>query len=95
MSYLNWNEKTITDFSNKNINSLYNEGFLFTRTGKGEMYQTRSIRIDLDRFKLNSENKRVLKKTEELGLKIYDIPYADYSWQIGKLAKNFYTTKFG
>lgn len=93
--YLSWNTKTVTDFTEKNINSLYNEGFLFTRKGRGEMYQTRSLRIDLSKFKLNSENRRVLKHTENLKLIVASIPYADYDWGIHKLGKDFYETKFG
>jgi arginyl-tRNA--protein-N-Asp/Glu arginylyltransferase len=93
--YLTWAEKTIIDFSDDNINSLYNEGFLFTREHRGSMYQTRSLRIDLSKFELSSENKRILKKTEDIGLKTYDIPYTEYSWLIGKLGKDFYETKFG
>lgn len=93
--YLVWKERTITDFSEKNINLLYNQGYLFTRKSKGVMNQTRSIRIDLDRFKLTSENRRILKKTEDIGLKTYDLPIEDYNWSIGKTAKDFYDTKFG
>jgi len=93
--YLKWNEKTITDFSDENINSLYNEGYVFGRPGKGYMNQTRSVRINLDKFELSSENKRILKKTEDLGFRTYDLPYTEYSWEIGKTAKDFYTTKFG
>ncbi|KKQ28208.1 MAG: hypothetical protein US42_C0001G0059 [Candidatus Magasanikbacteria bacterium GW2011_GWC2_37_14] len=93
--YLNWNALTIDVFSDNKINSLYNEGYLFTRTGKGDMYQTRSIRIDLSKFELSSENKRVLKKTEDIGFKVYDIPYEKYDWSIGKMAKDFYETRFG
>jgi len=93
--YLKWDEKTITDFSDKNINSLYNEGYVFTRLGKGVMQKTRSVRIDLDKFELTSENKRVLKKVEGLDLQIENLPYKKYDWSVGKLAKNFYDTKFG
>lgn len=93
--YLKWQEKTITDFSDENINSFYNEGYLFTRESKGRMYQTRSLRIDLSKFKLSSENRRVIKKTEELKLTKFPLPYADYHWSIGKLGKDFYETKFG
>ncbi len=93
--YLKWDTKTITDFSETNINSLYNQGYLFTRTGKGEMYQTRSLRIDLPKFELSSENRRVLRKTEEIKLEATTLPYADYNWTIGKLGKDFYDTKFG
>jgi len=93
--YLSWDEKTITDFSNENINSLYNEGYVFTRKGKGVMNQTRSLRIALDKFELSSENRRILRKTEDLILKIEDLPYKDYDWKIGKMAKDFYDSKFG
>ena len=93
--YLKWKEQTITDFCDENINSLYCEGYVFTRLGKGKMQQTRSLRIDLSKFELSSENKRVLKKNEGLNLDIKAIPYENYNWQIGKIAKDFYDTKFG
>ncbi|MBI4427217.1 MAG: hypothetical protein HY569_01890 [Candidatus Magasanikbacteria bacterium] len=93
--YLKWAEETITDFSDSNINSLYNQGYLFTRVGKGVMNQTRSIRIDLERFKLTSENRRILKKTEGLQITNYQLPITNYHWSIGKMAKDFYDTKFG
>ena len=95
MNYLNWNEKTITDFCDENVNSLYNEGYVFTRKGNGVMQKTRSLRIDLSEFELSSENRRILRKTEDLRLKIEDLPYKNYNWEIGKMAKDFYTEKFG
>jgi arginine-tRNA-protein transferase len=95
MAYLKWDEKTITDYSEDAISALYNQGYLFGRTGKGEMYQTRSLRIDLEKFELSSENRRVLKKTEELKLVAAPLPYADYHFSIAKLGKDFYYTKFG
>jgi arginyl-tRNA--protein-N-Asp/Glu arginylyltransferase len=95
MSYLTWDEKTITDFSDQNINDLYNQGYVFTRKDKGVMQQTRSLRIDLSKFKLSSENRRILKKNEPLLLRPDTIPYPDYTWAIGKMGKDFYTTKFG
>lgn len=93
--YLYWNQRTITDFSDQNINPLYNQGYLFTRLGKGIMHQTRSLRIDFSKFKLSSENRRVLRKTEALHISVHPLPLSDYSWKIGKLAKDFYDTKFG
>lgn len=95
MSYLKWNEKIISDFSDESISRMYNDGYLFGRTGHGEMYQTRSIRIDVSMFELNSENRRVLRKTEDVKLVVKPLPYADYSWEVGKVAKDFYDTKFG
>ncbi len=94
-NYLSWEEKTISDFSEKNINDLYHDGFVFTRKGKGILSQTRSVRINLDKFELSSENKRILRKTEDLLLEIRPIPYLDYTWEIHKLGKEFYETKFG
>ncbi|MBD3311313.1 MAG: hypothetical protein GF349_02310 [Candidatus Magasanikbacteria bacterium] len=93
--YLSWNTKKIDDFSNQTINNLYNEGYVFTRIGRGVMNQTRSVRIDLDEFELSSENRRILKKTGDWRLEIGDLPYEDYAWQIGKMAKDFYDEKFG
>jgi hypothetical protein len=48
--YLAWNKQTITDFSEKNIEALYSKGYVFTRTGRGDMNQTRSLRLDLKRL---------------------------------------------
>jgi len=93
--YLSWNEKIITDFSDKNINAMYDNGFVFTRLGYGQMTQTRSIRIDLNKFELNSENRRVLRKIENIELEITPLPHPDYDWHIHQLGFNFYTKKFG
>ncbi len=93
--YLAWQTKTISDFSPQTLSNLYDEGFVLTRKGKGELDQTRSVRIDLSKFVLSSENRRVLKKTDGLELEVVSLPYSDYSWEIGKLAKDFYTDKFG
>lgn len=93
--YLSWTEQTITDFSDANINALYHKGYLFTRIGRGIMKQTRSLRIDLSQFELSSENRRVLKKNQNIIYHLSSIPYSSYDWPIGKLAKDFYETKFG
>ncbi|MES3031596.1 MAG: hypothetical protein V4697_04280 [Patescibacteria group bacterium] len=93
MEYLHWKEKMVTDFSESSLSDLYNQGFVFTRREKGLMHQTRSIRIDLSKFEITSENRRILRKGEEIIMTPQTIPYANYSWEIGKLAKNFYDTK--
>ncbi len=93
--YLKWKEQTITDFSPKNIETMYDRGFVFTRIGKGVMQQTRSIRIDLSKFELSSENRRILRKTERLSVTPYSLPFTHYTWEIGKMGKDFYETKFG
>ncbi|MBU0660836.1 hypothetical protein KKG22_01495 [Patescibacteria group bacterium] len=95
MSYLNWKQITLNDFSAKNITEKYNEGYYFGRIGKGIMTQTRLLRIDLEQFELSSENRRILRKTEDIVMKIKDIPYTDYHWSLGKMGKDFYDKKFG
>jgi len=101
--YLKWDEKIITDFSDRNVEDMYDRGYVFTRLGKGVMQQTRSLRINLNKFDLSSENKRVLKRTEDLepaspkgGFTIHDLESGDfeYKWGMGKLAKDFYD-RFG
>lgn len=93
--YLSWDNKTISDFSSENVSALYSEGFVFTRLGKGTMTQTRSVRVNLDKFELSSENKRILRKTENLKLNTIVLPHPDYDWHIHKLGVDFYTKKFG
>ncbi len=106
MKYLHWKEEKITDFSEANISRQYGDGFVFTRIGKGVMHQTRSLRVNLSKFELSSENRRILKKVSEfkkvgetLSEKISpekkEIPYSEYNWEIGKMAKDFYDKKFG
>jgi len=95
MEYLHWKEETITDLSDANISKMYQNGFVFTRLGRGMMQQTRSVRIDLKKFELSSENRRILKKTEGIELEAATIPYGDYDFKLGKLGKDFYDSKFG
>lgn len=94
-TYLTWAEKYLPDFSLNDIDILYEKGFVATRIERGRFQQTRSLRIRLADFTLNSENRRILKKTNDLSLAIHPIPYQKYAWPIGKLAKDFYTQKFG
>src|SRR5258706_11332563 len=74
---------------------MYERGYVFTRIGNGVMQQTRSVRIDLSKFKPSSENRRMLKKISGLGLETLPLPLKSYTFLIGKLAKDFYGTKFG
>ena len=89
-NYLNWDRIKIEDFSDENIEEEYANGYVFTRIDKGTMDQTRSLRIDLSEFELNSENKRILRKTEKINIKKEPLPYTNYHWKIHKLGKEFY-----
>ncbi|MFA6315463.1 MAG: hypothetical protein WC648_03815 [Candidatus Paceibacterota bacterium] len=95
LKYLHWNQETITDFSDENISKMYENGFVFTRLDKGLMHQTRSVRINISKFTLSSENKRILKKTADLVLTAAELPLLNYDYRLGKLAKDFFENKFG
>ena len=91
--YLAWDEHILN--SGESPESWYTRGYLATRKSQGYFIQTRSVRIDLNKFALSSENRRVFRKTADLTLSSESLPYANYHWQIGKLARDFYTRKFG
>lgn len=95
MEYLHWKEEKIADFSPAATAAMYDRGFVFTRIGKGVMHQTRSCRIDLSKFELSSENRRILKKTDGVSLSGGELPVPSYDIAIGKLSKDFYDAKFG
>lgn len=93
MEYLKWKEEKIIDDSPESITRMYDNGFVFTRLEKGLMQQTRSVRVNLDKFELSSENRRILRKGESIILEKHSIPFSKYTWEIGKLAKDFYDKK--
>lgn len=96
-SYYKTDQITLRDLSQNSIEKKYADGYVFTRINKGIMNQTRSLRIRLSEFELSSENKRVLKHIEGLKVTTQALPlsFEDYDWEISKLAKYFYDTKFG
>lgn len=95
MQYLFWKEEKLKDFSSENITNMYENGYVFTRIDKGIMHQTRSLRLNLDKFHISSENRRILKKIDNLEIKKIDLPIDNYDFSIGKMAKDFYEKKFG
>ncbi len=94
-SYLHWKTKTQPDTTPADLVTLYNEGFVATRVGKGEFHQTRSFRVHMNEFAASSENRRIMRKVEHINMNVSPLPYSDYHWSIHKLAKDFYTSKFG
>jgi arginyl-tRNA--protein-N-Asp/Glu arginylyltransferase len=93
--YFSTGEKTLQNPTISEISLHYDQGFVFTRVAKGHMNQTRSLRIDLAKFSLTSENRRILRKSENLSMTVNQLPLTNYTWEIHKLGKDFYTTKFG
>lgn len=95
MGYFKTDSKTLDNPSESEINALYDQGYLFTRLEKGNLYQTRSLRIDLKRYSHTSENSRILRKNENINLVAKKLPLKNYQWKIHKYAKEFYENRFG
>ncbi len=89
-------EEEIIEKDPSKITYLYDSGFILTRKGVGVMQKIRSLRIDLRKFELSSENRRILRKNESLNLEILKLPLKDnYDWRIHAMGYRFYKEKFG
>ncbi len=82
------------NLNKKDVEKLYEKGYVLTR--KKTLIKVKSVRIDLDQFDLTSENRRILRKTEDLILNVINLPLFknNTNWHIYKLAKDFYKNKF-
>ncbi len=94
MSYHIITEKLVDYKIESEIEQSYANGYLFGRIKPGYVYQTRSLRLDLRKFQLNSENRRVLKKSP-VNITLIQLPIREgYDWRIHKLGKDYYARKF-
>lgn len=80
---------------NDDLDKIFSMGFLPSRMKLYLFYLARSLRVSLDRFKLSSENRRILRKTEDINLEVVDLKDFKYHYSIGKLASDFYKKRFG
>jgi len=94
MTYYSTGKKSIEGLTANDIEKMYEQGYVLTRLP--EMNQTRSLRIDLSKFGLSSENRRILRKTESLSHFLFELPLKENStnWQIFAMCKKFYGEKF-
>lgn len=91
MSYLNFGTHRIDNAILEKLEKWYEDGYILTRI---DLERVRSLRINLTKFSLSSENRRILRKYNHQ-LVTKSIPFEDYSWEIHKMGKDFYDTKFG
>ena len=49
----------------------------------------------MKKFEASSENRRILKKVENILISEITLPHPNYHWLLGKLAHDFYEKKFG
>lgn len=77
------------------ISKIFDKGFLMSRSRLNLFYLCRSIRVNLPKFSLNSENRRILRKADYLNFEVKDLKNYEYNWEIGKFAQDYYLKRFG
>ena len=77
------------------VEKIYANGFLPMRNKKGVYYLSRNIRVNLNLFELSSENRRILKKTENFESDIIPLSEFKYTPQIQKMCLDYSKKKFG
>jgi leucyl-tRNA---protein transferase len=94
MGYTNFGNTNIDITNPQNVIKAYEDGYVATRKELTYFERVRSLRVNLLEFEESSENRRILRKYSH-EIIINPIPFPEYSWEIHKLGKDFYETKFG
>ncbi len=71
------------------IDSNYSSGLLPQRNNKNLFYQETSCRANLSKFNLSSENRRIIRKTENYTFEKIPIRQFDYTPKVQKNIKNW------
>ena len=74
---------------------IYDSGFLPIRSLPGIYYLSRNIRIDLSKFEISSENRRILKKTENFESDLIPLSEFTYTAKVQKFCKDYAEKKLG
>lgn len=85
----------MTQFNLKNTNTVkenYQNGFLPQRNDKNLFYFQSSCRSNLEKFNLSSENRRILRKTENFTYEKILLQNFDYDFKVQKEIKNWIKT---
>jgi leucyl-tRNA---protein transferase len=78
------------------VSSLLNLGLLPTRTSDtNKFYMGRSIRVDLNKFELSSENRRIINKTGFIDFKLLKLSDFPFDYKIQKFCKDYFDNRFG
>lgn len=80
---------------NDTVEKIYDNGFLPMRNKKDVYYLSRSVRVDLSKFELTSENRRILHKTGNFESDLLPLSEFDYSPIVQKMCKDYSEAKFG
>lgn len=79
--------------SGDDVADIYARGFLPMRNLPGIYYLCRSVRVDLEKFSLSSENRRILRKTEGLSFESQGLHIT--SPAVYELCKRYLESRFG
>lgn len=77
------------------IDKIYSSGFLPMRSLKNIFYLSRNIRVQLDKFELSSENRRILGKTSFFDFKLIKLKEYPYDFTVQKFCKDYCDNRFG
>ena len=77
------------------VEKIYSNGFLPIRSLQSVYYLSRNIRVDLNKFEISSENRRILKKTENFESDLIPLSEFTYTAEIQKFCKNYTEQKLG
>jgi len=77
------------------ISEIYEMGFLPVRSIKNLYYLCRSVRVNLDKFQISSENRRILRKTKDYHWRLIKLDRFDYTPKIQKTCKDWFGGRFG
>lgn len=72
------------NIKNNDIEKSYEQGLLPQRNNKDLFYQETSSRSNLSKFNLSSENRRILRKTEDFTFEIIPIEKFDFNIEVQK-----------
>lgn len=74
---------------------IYENGFLPIRSLPEVYYLSRNIRVDLSKFEISSENRRILKKTENFESNLIPLSEFTYTAKVQKFCKDYSEQKLG
>jgi len=77
------------------VEKIYERGFLPIRSIADVYYLCRSLRVNLAEFELSSENRRILRKTQNIVSRLLPLSEFSYTPQIQKLCKDYAEQRFG
>ncbi len=77
------------------VEKIYENGFLPIRSLPQVYYLARGIRVNLSEFSLSSENRRILKKTENIISEVVPLNQFNYDSEVQKLCRDYAEKRLG